>query len=127
MIAHAADGSMRDALSLTDQAIALGNGQVVTDSVAHMLGTLDTDQALHLLEAIGSKQPQTAMDCLAGLAQNGVDWDGLLSQLSAQLHRLAMYQALPETLDKSLPDAEKVVLLSECFRRKISSFTIKLR
>ncbi|WP_341662097.1 DNA polymerase III subunit gamma/tau [Vibrio sp.] len=112
MIAHAADGSMRDALSLTDQAIALGNGQVVTDSVAHMLGTLDTDQALHLLEAIGSKQPQTAMDCLAGLAQNGVDWDGLLSQLSAQLHRLAMYQALPETLDKSLPDAEKVVLLS---------------
>ena len=112
MIAHAADGSMRDALSLTDQAIALGNGQVVTDSVAHMLGTLDTDQALHLLEAIGSKQPQAAMDCLTGLAQNGVDWDGLLSQLSAQLHRLAMYQALPETLDKSLPDAEKVVLLS---------------
>jgi DNA polymerase-3 subunit gamma/tau len=49
MIAHAADGSMRDALSLSDQAIALGNGQVLTDSVAHMLGTLDTDQALHLL------------------------------------------------------------------------------
>lgn len=112
MIAHAADGSMRDALSLTDQAIALGNGQVLKDSVSHMLGTLDTDQALHLLEAVSAKQPQVAIDCLLGLAQNGVDWDGLLSQLSAQLHRLAMYQALPETLDKSLPDAEKVVLLS---------------
>ena len=85
---------MRDALSLTDQAIALGNGQVLTDSVAHMLGTLDTDQALHLLEAISSKQPQVAMDSVAHLAQNGVEWDGLLQQLATQLHRLAMYQAL---------------------------------
>ncbi|MDA0118375.1 DNA polymerase III subunit gamma/tau [Vibrio sp. T11.5] len=112
MIAHAADGSMRDALSLSDQAIALGNGQVLTDSVAHMLGTLDTDQALHLLEAISSKQPQVAMDRLSALAQNGVEWDGLLQQLATQLHRLAMYQALPATLDKAQPDAEKVELLS---------------
>ena len=112
MIAHAADGSMRDALSLSDQAIALGNGQVLTDSVAHMLGTLDTDQALHLLEAISSKQPQVAMDRLSALAQNGVEWDGLLQQLATQLHCLAMYQALPATLDKAQPDAEKVELLS---------------
>ncbi|NOI81532.1 DNA polymerase III subunit gamma/tau [Vibrio tubiashii] len=112
MIAHAADGSMRDALSLSDQAIALGNGQVLTDSVAHMLGTLDTDQALHLLEAISSKQPQTAMECIATLAQNGVEWDGLLQQLATQLHRLAMYQALPATLDQNQPDAEKVELLA---------------
>ncbi|MGT0150166.1 hypothetical protein ACT691_14255 [Vibrio metschnikovii] len=47
MIAHAADGSMRDALSLTDQAIALGNGVIEHSVVSHMLGTLDTDQALH--------------------------------------------------------------------------------
>ncbi|RTZ16401.1 DNA polymerase III subunit gamma/tau [Vibrio aquaticus] len=112
MISHAADGSMRDALSLTDQAIALGNGQVLTDSVAHMLGTLDTDQALHLLEAIGSKQAQQAMECISTMAQNGVEWDGLLQQLSTQLHRLAMYQALPATLDQGQPDAEKIELLS---------------
>ncbi|MDC5803574.1 DNA polymerase III subunit gamma/tau [Vibrio europaeus] len=112
MIAHAADGSMRDALSLSDQAIALGNGQVLTDSVAHMLGTLDTDQAIHLLEAISSKQPQTAMECIATLAQNGVEWDGLLQQLATQLHRLAMYQALPATLDQNQPDSEKVELLA---------------
>ncbi len=62
MISHAADGSMRDALSLTDQAIALGNGAVQTDIVSHMLGTIDTDQAIHLLESISSKQPQQAMD-----------------------------------------------------------------
>ncbi len=112
MIAHAADGSMRDALSLTDQAIALGNGQVATELVSHMLGTLDTDQALHLLDAIASKQPQVAMDSIERLAQNGVEWDGLLNQLAAQLHRIAMYQALPATLDKGQPDAEKVELLA---------------
>ncbi|UPR29483.1 DNA polymerase III subunit gamma/tau [Vibrio crassostreae] len=113
MIAHAADGSMRDALSLTDQAIALGNGNVVTDTVAHMLGTLDTDQAIHLLEAISSKQPQQAMACIQTLAENGVEWDGLLNQLATQLHRLAMFQALPSTLDKAQPDAEKLELLSK--------------
>ncbi|MDL5026397.1 DNA polymerase III subunit gamma/tau [Vibrio sp. TMPB1044] len=113
MIAHAADGSMRDALSLTDQAIALGNGNVVTDTVAHMLGTLDTDQAIHLLEAISSKQPQEAMACIQNLAENGVEWDGLLNQLATQLHRLAMFQALPSTLDKVQPDAEKLELLSK--------------
>ncbi|MGC9494509.1 DNA polymerase III subunit gamma/tau [Vibrio genomosp. F10] len=113
MISHAADGSMRDALSLTDQAIALGNGHVESTLVAHMLGTLDTDQAIHLLEAISHKQPKMAMDCIEKLAENGVEWDGLLQQLAAQLHRMAMYQALPATLDKEQPDAEKVELLSQ--------------
>ncbi|MBY7785704.1 DNA polymerase III subunit gamma/tau [Vibrio fluvialis] len=113
MIAHAADGSMRDALSLTDQAIALGNGQVQQDVVSHMLGTLDTDQALHLLQAISSTQPQTVMDSIETLAQNGVEWDGLLQQLAAQLHRVAMYQALPSSIDKAQPDAEKIQWLAK--------------
>ncbi|MDN3610592.1 DNA polymerase III subunit gamma/tau [Vibrio ostreicida] len=112
MIAHAADGSMRDALSLSDQAIALGNGHVMTDSVSAMLGTLDTDQALSLLKAISSRQPQVVIESLSGMAENGVDWDGLLQQLAAQLHRLALYQALPATLDHTQPDAEKIALLS---------------
>ena len=113
MIAHAADGSMRDALSLTDQAIALGNGQVQQDVVSHMLGTLDTDQALHLLQAISSTQPQTVMDSIEALAQNGVEWDGLLQQLAAQLNRVAMYQALPSSIDKAQPDAEKIQWLAK--------------
>jgi len=113
LIAHAADGSMRDALSLTDQAIALGNNNVSNDIVSHMLGTLDTDQALHLLQSISSKQPQTVMDSIETFAQNGVDWDGLLQQLATQLHRVAMFQALPGSLDKSLPDADKIQLLAQ--------------
>ncbi len=113
LISHAADGSMRDALSLTDQAIALGNGAIQADTVAHMLGTIDKDQAVHLLEAIASKAPQQAMQKLEELAQNGVEWDGLLAETASQLHRIAMYQALPATLDQSQPDAERISQLSK--------------
>lgn len=115
LIAHAADGSMRDALSLTDQAIALGNGHVALEPVAHMLGTIDTDQALHLLQAISDKAMQSVMDCVEVLAGNGVEWDALLQSLCEQLHRIAMYQALPSSLDNTRPDAEKIVLLSQAF------------
>lgn len=113
LISHAADGSMRDALSLSDQAIALGNGHIDSATVSNMLGTLDTEQAILLLEAISSQQPQVAMDCLNHLAANGIAWDGLLKELSSQLHRIAMYQALPASLDKEQPDAERIELLSQ--------------
>lgn len=112
LIAHAADGSMRDALSLTDQAIALGNGSVTTDIVSAMLGTLDTDQAVRILEAISTKNMQTLMSCVNDLADMGIEWDGLAKEIANQLHKLAMYQALPATLDKSQPDAERIELLS---------------
>ncbi len=113
LISHAADGSMRDALSLSDQAIALGNGQIDSATVSNMLGTLDTEQAIALLEAVSSQQPQVAMDCLVNLAQNGVEWDGLYKELATQLHRIAMYQALPSSLNKDQPDAERIMLLSQ--------------
>ncbi|MEZ9832675.1 DNA polymerase III subunit gamma/tau [Vibrio breoganii] len=113
MLAHAADGSMRDALSLADQAIALGNGNVVTEQVSRMLGTLDSEQALYLIDAIVHKQASKSLEALNQLASNGVDWDGLLQELSMQLHRIAMYQALPATLDAGHMDAERVQHLAE--------------
>ncbi|PSV78365.1 DNA polymerase III subunit gamma/tau [Photobacterium leiognathi] len=113
LLARAAEGSMRDALSLTDQAIALGNGQVGADNVAAMLGTLNTDQALFLLEAVAKSDANIAMDTLQQLANVGVEWDSLLRELASQLHRVAMYQALPASLDEALPDAERVSLLSQ--------------
>ncbi|EAS64085.1 DNA polymerase III subunit gamma/tau [Photobacterium angustum] len=113
LLARAAEGSMRDALSLTDQAIALGNGQVGIDNVATMLGTLDTDQALFLLEAVVQANANIAMNSLQELANIGVEWDSLLRELASQLHRVAMYQALPASLDDALPDAERISLLSQ--------------
>ncbi|QMV13822.1 DNA polymerase III subunit gamma/tau [Vibrio spartinae] len=113
MIAHAADGSMRDALSLTDQAIALGDGEIQANLVSHMLGTIDTDQALHLLQALSHKQPQTVMAYVEQIAANGIAWDALLQSLATQIHRVAMYQMLPSTLDKLQPDAEKIKQLAQ--------------
>lgn len=112
LLSRAAEGSMRDALSLTDQAIALGNGQVHADSVSMMLGTLNTDQALFLLEAVSNGQANTAMGGLEELANVGVEWDSLLRELAAQLHRVAMHQALPAALDLSAPDADRIITLS---------------
>lgn len=112
LIARAAEGSMRDALSLTDQAIALGNGAVNEAQVTEMLGTLSTDQALLLLETLSSGDANLVMQCLTQLAEVGVEWDGLLKEIASQLHRVAMAQALPESVDTSSPEAERVTMLS---------------
>jgi DNA polymerase-3 subunit gamma/tau len=112
LLAYAADGSMRDALSLTDQAIALGNGAISADSVSRMLGVLDTAHAIHILEAIASTQGETLMKAIEQLAVNGVDWNSLLQELATQLHRIAMYQALPASLDKDSSDANKIEQLA---------------
>lgn len=113
LVARAAEGSMRDALSLTDQAIALGDGQVQAEPVSAMLGTLNTEQALYLLEAMAAGEAEPAMACLAELAGVGVAWDSLLQELAAQLHRVAMVQALPAALDESAPDAARIITLSQ--------------
>ena len=113
LIARAAEGSMRDALSLTDQAIALGNGAVIETQVIEMLGTLSTDQAILLLEALAEGQADPVMKCVTALAEIGVEWDGLLKEIAAQLHQIAMLQALPEMLDKSSPDAPRLMQLSQ--------------
>ncbi|MFD2180131.1 DNA polymerase III subunit gamma/tau [Veronia pacifica] len=113
LISRAAEGSMRDALSLTDQAIALGNGAVNETDVTEMLGTLSIDQALLLLEALVEGTPDVLMQCLEQLAEVGVEWDGLLRELAAQLHRIAMAQTLPASVDISSPDAERVTKLSK--------------
>ncbi|WP_422526757.1 DNA polymerase III subunit gamma/tau [Serratia fonticola] len=99
LLARAADGSMRDALSLTDQAIAMGQGQVTTDTVSQMLGTLDDEQPLAILEALVSADGEKVMVQVAQAASRGVDWENLLVETLALLHRIAMVQLLPSVLD----------------------------
>ncbi|HHQ6577688.1 TPA: DNA polymerase III subunit gamma/tau [Serratia fonticola] len=99
LLARAADGSMRDALSLTDQAIAMGQGQVTTDTVSQMLGTLDDEQPLAILEALVSADGEKVMAQVAQAASRGVDWENLLVETLALLHRIAMVQLLPAVLD----------------------------
>ncbi|ASY78583.1 DNA polymerase III subunit gamma/tau [Pectobacterium polaris] len=98
LLARAADGSLRDALSLTDQAIAMGQGQVTTDSVSHMLGTLDDEQPLALIEALAKGDAAQVMSLLDQVAARGVDWESLLVETQTLLHRIAMVQLLPAAL-----------------------------
>ncbi|MCL6349598.1 DNA polymerase III subunit gamma/tau [Pectobacterium polaris] len=98
LLARAADGSLRDALSLTDQAIAMGQGQVTTDSVSHMLGTLDDEQPLALIEALAKGDGTQVMSLLDQVAARGVDWESLLVETQTLLHRIAMVQLLPAAL-----------------------------
>lgn len=106
-LARAADGSMRDALSLTDQAIALGQGQVTTATVSQMLGTLDDEQPLAILEALVSADGEKVMAQVAQAASRGVDWENLLVVTLALLHRIAMVQLLPSILDNHYAAVEQ--------------------
>ncbi|SUB81936.1 DNA polymerase III subunit tau [Pragia fontium] len=99
LLARAAEGSMRDALSLTDQAIAMGDGVVATDSVSMMLGTLDDEHALALVEALTHANGEALMSLVSQVAAKGVDWETLLVEMLALLHQVAMVQLLPTALD----------------------------
>ncbi|HDL8507740.1 TPA: DNA polymerase III subunit gamma/tau [Yersinia enterocolitica] len=99
LLARAADGSMRDALSLTDQAIAMGDGHVTTATVSQMLGTLDDEQPLAIIEALVSADGARVMAQLEQAASRGVDWENLLVETLSLLHRIAMVQLLPSMLD----------------------------
>nr|WP_024967300.1 DNA polymerase III subunit gamma/tau [Pantoea sp. IMH] len=98
LLARAADGSMRDALSLADQAIAMGQGAVTTDTVNAMLGTLDDEQPLALIEALVNAEGEKVMALLNQAASRGVEWEALLVEMLTILHRIAMVQLLPSAL-----------------------------
>ncbi len=83
LLARAADGSLRDALSLTDQAIASGDGKLSTDAGSTMLGTLDDDQALSLIEAMIAANGERVMSQVNEAASRGVEWEGLLVEMLA--------------------------------------------
>ena len=106
LLARAADGSLRDALSLTDQAIASGNGQLSADVVSSMLGTLNDDQALSLVEAIVAANGERAMALVNDAASRGVEWDALLLEMQTLLHRIAMVQLTPSALGSDMAPVE---------------------
>ncbi|WP_337008140.1 DNA polymerase III subunit gamma/tau [Pantoea sp. AS142] len=99
LLARAADGSMRDALSLTDQAVAMGQGAVTSSTVSVMLGTLDDEQPLGLLEALVDGDGQQVMNLLSQAASRGVEWEALLVEMLRLLHQIAMVQLLPTSLN----------------------------
>ena len=96
VIANAAEGSMRDALSVTDQAISFGGGQLTEASVADMLGVTGRDEVAALLDALAAQNSAGLLACAAELAERGADFGTLLADLMAALHSIAVAQLVPE-------------------------------
>ena len=113
LLARGAEGSMRDALSLTDQAIAHGSGKLAADEVRAMLGTVSRTKVLDLLASIADNDAKRALAVVDDLATHSPDYSGALDELSSVLHQVAIEQAVPGSLDESLPEFARLQSLSK--------------
>lgn len=113
LLGRAADGSMRDAMSLTDQAISFGEGKVLAADVRAMLGTLDHGQVYGVLHALLEGDARGLIDAVRHLAEQGPDWNGVLAEILNVLHRVAIAQALPDAVDNGQGDRERVLALAQ--------------
>ena len=115
LVARAARGSMRDALSLTDQAIAFGSGQLQEATVRLMLGSVDRSYVFRLLEALANGDGKTVVETSEVLRLNGLSAGSTLEEMSAVLQRMAVLQAVPSAtaeVDESDPEAADMVRLA---------------
>lgn len=121
-LSRAADGSMRDALSLTDQAIAFGNGKLDEHDVSTMLGTIDHKFIQHIVESLIHLDGAKLLDAVARFSEHAPDYSAALSDLQTLLHRVAIAQALPEALDNSYGDRKQIL----SFARELTPEDVQL-
>ena len=103
-LAQAARGSMRDALSLLDQAIVFSGGQPTVESVQQMLGSIDATVLVQLLDAVADGQAARVLALADEMAERGLAFSQALRDLASLLHRIALLQGVPESADES-PEA----------------------
>jgi DNA polymerase III subunit gamma/tau len=121
-LARSADGSMRDALSLTDQSIAFGDGKITDADVRTMLGTIDQTLVYDVLSALIAEDAALLLSAVADLAEHSPDYSAALAELIATLHRVAIAQVLPEAVDNSQGDRQQIYT----FAQAISAEDIQL-
>ena len=114
-LGRAAEGSMRDALSLTDQAIGFCDGALTEQSVAVMLGTVDRQDVYRLLLALAEHDGGQLLQIIAQAAEFSTNFDGLLDEVLAVLHRVAIAHAVPDSIDNQLGDEAVLRSLTELF------------
>ena len=114
-VARAAEGSMRDALSLLDQVLAFGDGQALAGEVRALLGTLDRRQVEAMLEALARRDGMALMRSAAELDQRAPDYQQVLGELSAAIQRMALLQSLPELADEDDEQDEALAALAVKF------------
>ncbi|MDA8443701.1 DNA polymerase III subunit gamma/tau [Paracidovorax valerianellae] len=115
LLSRAARGSMRDALSLTDQAIAFGSGQLQEAGVRQMLGSVDRSYVFRLIEALAQGDGRTVVETSDTLRLNGLSAASTLEEMSAVLQRMAVTQAVPnmaQAVDANDPEAAEIARLA---------------
>jgi len=112
LIARAAAGSMRDALSLLDQAIAHGAGKLAADGVRDMLGAVDETYLLRLLEALGSGDGVALAAVAEEMQARSLSFDAALQDLASLLLRVTLAQTVPAALEEDLPERERIIALA---------------
>ncbi len=117
LLAKAADGSMRDGLSLLDQAIVFGSGMVDTEVVSAMLGTVAQQPVEDLLSALGDHDPVKIMDIIAEISELTPDFADLLQQMLQALHQIALVQVVTNILDQD-ESAEMIKKLAGVFHQE---------
>ena len=113
LLSRAADGSMRDALSLTDQAIAFGGGAVCDADVRTMLGTIDKDVVRNLLEALLAEDAETLLNIVQKVSEHTSDYPGLLADLIGWLHQISVAQMVPGAIDENQWEPEVILDLAQ--------------
>jgi len=113
LLGRAASGSMRDALSLTDQAIAFGSGTVTEVDVRSMLGSVDLGYVYELLEAVSNDEPAAVLGIVQRMAEYAPDFEGSLDELLSLIHRVATAQVVPDAIDNSWGDADRVAQIAQ--------------
>ncbi|HEY5806675.1 MAG TPA: DNA polymerase III subunit gamma/tau [Povalibacter sp.] len=105
LLARAAEGSMRDALSLLDQLIAFGGTRVTAEDTRTMLGTLDRSQVFAIINALASRDARRVLECVEQLDERSPEYREVLAEMAAVLQKIALLQAVP---DLQLDEAEDV-------------------
>ncbi|WP_211463280.1 DNA polymerase III subunit gamma/tau [Collimonas silvisoli] len=115
LLAQGAHGSMRDALSLTDQAIAYAAGKVTLEAVQGMLGALDQSYLIRVLDALALKDGPGLLAVADDMASRSLSYNAALQDLGTLLHRVALAQSVPAALADDLPEREEVIRLAGLF------------
>jgi DNA polymerase-3 subunit gamma/tau len=115
LLARAAQGSMRDALSLLDQAIAYSGGKVGEVQVRDMLGAIDQTYLLEILGALADKDGPALIAAAERIEERSLSFEAALQDLGALLHKVALAQTIPEALGVELPERAKLLELAQLF------------
>jgi DNA polymerase III subunit gamma/tau len=113
LIARAAEGSMRDALSLTDQAIAYGNQAVNEADVRSMLGAIDQSYLFDIINALMNEDGAALIAKAQEMEARSISFEAALNDLAKLLHQIAITQTVPESISPDLPERETLLQLAQ--------------